>query len=214
MFTTNCDAVSTKSWFCAALASSARWCFAVSSDDHPQRGRPRRAPSPATPGRPAPGGLPAAAAGRRAWTVEPWPSSALLRARPSTWPPHRWPVRPPSTHDALPPASAVASKPCLRSSTPALEPTSDQPSFPRAPVCQFHLRTRQFPRLGRRTSRSGRRWRSSGHSPAAAPRRAAAARPQAEARPRAVAPAAAAVHPPAGGGGVLPYGGTTWSGGA
>ena len=119
----------------------------------------------------------------------------------------------PRRDDAVPPASAtVASKPCLRSSTPASEPSSDQPSFPRAPVCQLHPRIRQFPRPGRRMSPllvvCGEALPA---TPGAAPRRAAEARRRA-ASPRAVAPAAAGGSAPAGGGGGRPYGGTAWSG--
>src|SRR6476620_1140572 len=40
--------------------------------------------------------------------------------------------------------------------TPALEPTSDQPNSPQAPVCRHLQRTRQFHPRGRRTCRSGR----------------------------------------------------------
>jgi hypothetical protein len=50
--------------------------------------------------------------------------------------------------------------------TPALVPTSDQPSSPRAPVCQYLQRTRQFHRLGRRTYRSGHTSQSPAHPPA------------------------------------------------
>ena len=64
------------------------------------------------------------------------------------------------------------------SSTPASEPTSDQPSFPAGASCQFHPRTRQFPRLGRRTCRSGHRSR---RPSVARCRRRAAARPAAAA---------------------------------
>src|SRR4029077_7315101 len=50
--------------------------------------------------------------------------------------------------------------------TPALEPTSDQPNSPRAPVCQHRARRRQFHRRGRRTCRSGHRSRATDHPPA------------------------------------------------
>ena len=214
MFTTNCDAVSTKSWFCAASASSVRWCFAVSATTTPSAATTTRAVTSDTRATSARwgclrGGGPAGRARSNLDRLRRLDGHTRRRG-------HRTAGRSGRPRRTTPcrRLRRVASKPCLRSSTPALEPTSDQPSFPRAPVCQFHLRTRQFPRLGRRKSRSGRTWRSSGHSPAAAPRPVAAARPQAEVRLQAVAPAAAAAHPPAGGGGVLPYGGTTWSGGA
>ena len=159
MFTTNCDAVSTKSWVCASAGLPHRVACHRQNPTTPPRRPARRPPRQRHQGDHATGAVGGAArAGglgqpdiERSSVGRPERRSTGVPRRGRGGQPHRWPDRPPATHDAFPPASAI---PLIYA---CLGATSDQPSFPRAPVCQFHPRTRQFPRLGRRTSRSGRR---------------------------------------------------------
>src|SRR4029077_10304117 len=159
-----CDAVSTNSWLRAALASMCRLESNANQVNRPITAAATKAVANATTATSVrfgclrgggPGLLIRTLTGFGASTLTP--VAAVSLARPAAREARR---------RRLTGFDAVGAETVSSAITPALEPTSDQPSSPQAPVCQFRLRRRQFHRRGRRTCRSGHRSRSTNHPPA------------------------------------------------
>src|SRR6185369_3069222 len=177
MFTTVCDAVSTNCCLRAASASMCRLESNVSQANSPVTVAATKAVANATQATSprcgcrrggGPGRLIRTLPGFAASTLTPSTDGAVPLAGPAARDARRLPgfdasvslspvVRLPFGRVVPPTLTASGTAEAVSSViTPALEPTSDQPNSPRAPVCQHPQRTRQFHRRGRRTCRSGR----------------------------------------------------------
>src|SRR6478672_2081806 len=177
MFTTVCDAVSTNCCLRAASASMCRLESKVSQANSPVTVAATKAVANATQATSprcgcrrggGPGRLIRTLPGFAASTLTPSTDGAVPLAGPAARGARRLPgfdasislspvVRLPFGRVVPPTLTASGTAEAVSSViTPALEPTSDQPNSPRAPVCQHPQRTRQFHRRGRRTCRSGR----------------------------------------------------------
>src|SRR6478609_4189442 len=177
MFTTVCDAVSTNCCLRAASASMYRLESNASQANSPVTVAATKAVANATQATSprcgcrrggGPGRLIRTLPGFAASTLTPSTDGAVPLAGPAARDARRLPgfdasislspvVRLPFGRVVPPTLTASGTAEAVSSViTPALEPTSDQPNSPRAPVCQHPQRTRQFHRRGRRTCRSGR----------------------------------------------------------
>src|SRR5262245_57203203 len=155
MFTTVCDAVSTNRWLRSAAASMCWLESNASQVNRPVTAAATNTVASETQSTSArfgcrrgggPGLLSRTLTGLGASRLTPAADDAVPRAGPAARDARRR-----TGFDTETVSSVI---------TPALEPTSDQPNSPRAPVCQHRVRRRQFPRQGRRTYRSGRMSRS------------------------------------------------------